>query len=65
MRPSPRAEKVDLAGDEAHLLQIAAAVPGKRSDEASPDILKNKQFLEKSRHYWVPPHLTVVTSSRP
>jgi hypothetical protein len=40
-------EMVDLFLEEARYLQIAAAIPGVRADEANPDTLENQSFMEE------------------
>jgi len=41
-------EKVNLFLDETRYLQIAAAVPGQRADEANPDTLESQSFMEQT-----------------
>ncbi|MDM8560454.1 vWA domain-containing protein [Candidatus Parabeggiatoa sp. HSG14] len=41
-------EEVDLFLDETRYLQIAAAVPGSRADEANPDTVASEVFMEQA-----------------
>jgi len=41
-------EEVDLFYDETRYLQIAAAIPGGRADEANPDTVNSKKFMEQT-----------------
>jgi len=41
-------EKVNLFLDETRYLQIAAAIPGQRADEANPDTLESQSFIKQT-----------------
>lgn len=41
-------EKVNLFIEETRYLQIAAALPGQRADEANPDTLESQSFMEQT-----------------
>jgi serine/threonine-protein kinase PpkA len=41
-------EQTDIFDDETRYLQIAAAIPRSRADEANPDTLNNRKFAEQA-----------------
>jgi hypothetical protein len=41
-------EQIDLFDDETRYLQLAAAIPQSRADEANPDTLTNRNFAEQA-----------------
>lgn len=41
-------ERVNLFIEDARYLEIAAAIPGQRADEANPDILESQSFMEET-----------------
>ena len=41
-------QEIDLFDDETRYLQIAAAIPRSRADEANPDTLSNRNFAEQA-----------------